>query len=440
LKECTNPFDTNIRLFFFVFKTVRGFGANYILCDEANFMKKATFLEAIFPVVQEDFTVFIGLTTPKGDNNEVTRLFNTKDKDGEPIISAIRIGRPCEECRQKKILCVHAENAVPAGVSRKKRSRYQAFYQGGDEHKAMREYQGEAGDDNVTIFQQSWLEKMAARRSMPVKTPLDFILLSVDPAAGGRCEWGVCACYYDIVDPGTQVIIQLDACRLDHLDPYAIKTWLKTTIDFIRSSHHVFRMVPIVIACEAAPKNITLNMQGYLRELIEQRHVFDVHMLKELGEKEEAGVPKTNRNTRHMVHYTQNLLATGRVAFSEAFRTSTFERSSDEIIKEFFSQLASVKIRREQKPNGEWLVKIDGKGGGRNDDLAVAYIMNFYWYISFMISSKLEYRNIKNRSEQWRRGRYVKMDEPVLGMGEAARNKREEEDRKRRRVLEQSIM
>lgn len=379
-------------------------------------MKTSTLKEGVFPVAQEENTVFIGLTTPQGLNNEMTQLLNTRDLEGNPIIPTIRVGRPCEECRQKQILCIHAENVVPTGVSRKKRARYQRFYES-DPHKFMREFQGEGGDDNTILFQQDWLLHLAEKDEKPVVGPIDFILMSIDPAQGGKCEWGACFCYYDVLDPGSQVIVQLDNFKMLDVQPATIKAWLRCSLNHVRISHEEFQNVPIVIACEAAPKIIGIQLQGYLRELIDEGHVYNVVMMNELDAKglAEAGVPKTNANTQVMIKYSQNLLETGRVYFSEAFRTAVENRSKEEAKQEYLKQMGNFRIEKRVSPTtGDIVLKITGKGSGCNDDLGVAAIMNPYWYEYFYLTSNPRYTHIKQASNIWRQDRYVRFTHPVL--------------------------
>jgi hypothetical protein len=388
-------------------------------------MKPTTILEAIIPVAQEENTVWLCMTTPKGQDSDMARLLNSLDEDGLPIITIIRVGRPCAECRAKQILCVHAENAKPTGTSSKKRRRYQGFYRGGNEFKMMQELQGESGSSNMVLFHQDWLLKLAERKLAPVVGPIDFILISIDPAQGGTCDWGMCVCYYDLkLNGGTQIITQLDAFKLLSYDNEAFKAWLKLSINYVRSSHAAFALVPIVIACESAPKVISLQIYAFIQELINERHIQDVTMMTEIGKgnQSEPGVPKNNVNTQQMVRYTQNLLQTGHVAFSEAFRTSVANRTADAAMRDFFKQLMNVKLRVEEKPNGTKLLKISGKSGNENDDLAVAYIMNALWYYRFYISDRIAYNNIKNRSKQWRGDNFIKMSHPVLTTTQAEKD------------------
>ena len=380
---------------------MRGFNADFIILDEANFIKLRTIKEAIFPVAQQDYTIFIGLTTPQGQDNEVTRLFNTKDKEGNVIITAIRIGKPCDACREKQILCTHVENATAEGLSRKKRQLFQCFYEG-EMHIAMREFTGETSDDSRILFEQKWLLSLLRRHVYPTRAPLDFLMVSIDPAQGGTCEWGFCACYYDSTR-NTQVIVQLDAERIQPATPSNVTHWLFTSLNSLRSRHPAFSRIPIVIACESAPKAMCETIAEYVQQMNNAGNFQNVHLMTETPENR-PGVLKTETNTQDMVRYTRQLLENNQVFFADTFGTSLLGQSEEDAKKHLLSQLTNFKIRFEEtnRPDGVRKARMDGKTGGRNDDLAVAYIMNVYWYFMFMMSTKAEYVEIRKQSRHWR--------------------------------------
>lgn len=340
------------------------------------------------------------LTTPLGQDNETTRLFNTRDDNGKPIIRAVRIGRSCDSCREARTLCTHIENATGEGLSKRKRKAFMKFYEA-QAHVAMREYTGETDDDSVEIYKRAWIERLLHR--MPFETPalVDMLFVSIDPAQGGSCEWGFCACYYDVLT-NTQVIVQLDGQILDDVTPNIMLEWLRESINSLRRRSSSFAAIPIVIACEGAPSVITRQLQYYITSLIHERSIFNVHIMRELPN-DTPGVPKTATNTRHMVEFSAHLLENDQVAFADVFGSSiagvAVEIARREKTK-FLQQLVNVKIRLvpSQRQDGTLKARIDGKGGGKNDDVAVAWIMNYYWYLQFMQSMRPEYMHIKNQS------------------------------------------
>ena len=274
-----------------------------------------------------------------------------------------------------------------------------SFY-AGLEHVAMREYQGTPGEAGDRLFDKARLEAIFRREPHPISVAASFILLSIDPAQGGKCAWGLCACYYDTV-ANLQVILHLDAIRLDDLSPEGIKNQIYLTILSLRNRHQRISVAPILVACEAAPKVISTQIAWFIRMLEEEGRISGVHTMHELGAAGDAGVPKTNANTQQMVAYTQLLIDHEQVVFSEKFGTLTsFPGSTVEpttAIKHLLvSQLNNFQKREipTERTDVAPRFRIDGKAGSQDDDLAVAYIMNVHWYLTAIMSVGQKYHHV----------------------------------------------
>lgn len=343
----------------------------------------------------------MGLTTPQGNDHAQTEKFTARDDQGNLIFKNIRLGAPCDDCKKKSLLCVHLPSATPEGLSIKKRLALQHLY-AKKKHVFDREFKGQIADDSLTLFNSEWLKVLLQKNRLPVCGPIDAIFVSIDPAQGGKCEWGLVATYYSIYEDA-QVIIMLDAQRFSQTTPGACEYWLRTALLTIRNIHPLFADIPIIVACEAAPLIIATYLNHDISRLIETKQVINTYMMAETADGN-AGVPKTAENTRQMVHYSRKLLERGRVYFSEVLATTTPNKSVNDMVLEFVEQVQNVRVRY---PKGNESGRIDGKYGGKNDDLAVAWFMNFYWYIWYYISGKELYREIKAKSDPWRRKRYV---------------------------------
>lgn len=371
-----------------------------IIVDEGNFIKPDVYLQSIFPVVQGKNIVLIILTTPLGQDNETTRLFNTRDDDGKPIIRAVRIGRSCESCRQARTLCTHVENATGEGLSKRKRKAFMHFY-ADQMHVAMREYTGETADDSIEIYKREWIDRLLHR--VPFETPalIDMLFVSIDPAQGGPCEWGFCACYYDVLT-NMQVIVQIDGQHVDEVTPNVIMMWLRNALQCLRRRSPSFTHIPIVIACEGLPNIVSHQLQYFITLLIMERSVYNVYMMREMPG-DAPGVPKNAANTQHMAAHSAQLLENDQVAFADVFG-SAIAGVAEEVARQektkFLQQLVNVKRRLvpSQRQDGTPKVRLDGKAGGKNDDVAIAWIMNYYWYLQFMESTRIEYMQIKSQS------------------------------------------
>lgn len=326
----------------------------------------------------------------------------------DTIFTSVRIGKPCDDCEAKKILCIHEETATPAGLSRSKRNDFIQFYKN-DEKMFRQEFVGETGDDSRTIFFEDWLDKLAQRKEYPVRSLIDMMLVSIDPANGGDCEWGLCACYYDTVD-NVQVIVLSDAQHINPVTPSNVNAAMMYTFQRLRGLHPAFKDIPIVVACESAPKVIGEMLAEQIQFAINEGKINNVYMMTD-AKGDRPGVPKDNMNTQDMIRYSQLLLQNDQVYFSEVFNTSVAGVTAEDAMKDLFVQAANVKRTRieSKNPNAIPKYKIDGKAGGRNDDRIVAWFMNYYHYFMFMQNPKKDYEDIRNLSRHWRGDVFVSL-------------------------------
>lgn len=375
-----------------------------IVVDEAAFVEVKSYREVLLPVAQGSGIIIIGLTTPLGQDNPTTRFFDTKDDSQQTIWRQIRIGQPCQSCKEKKVLCHHNENATGTGLSKRKRRQYMHFY-ADVMHIAMREYQGTPGEGGERIFTKESLESLIRRNPHPIgiSAQTSFVVLSIDPAQGGKCAWGLCACYYDTA-ANLQVILHLDAVHLDVSSPDHFNEHIRLTILSIRNRHRCLEQVPIVIACESAPKIVCLQLALYIQMIETDHHIQGVYLMYEMGN-DSAGVPKTNLNTQQMVAYTQLLLENDQVAFSDKFDTRTPNMHIDRCVsikQQLVAQLNNFQRREiaSIRLDGIPHYRIDGKAGSQDDDLGVAYIMNVQWYITIVSSLGQKYHHVTGGSKR----------------------------------------
>jgi hypothetical protein len=370
------------------------------MLDEVLFMSAGIIKVVVLPVAQQNGSCVIGLSTPSGQDTPCTKLFNTKDPDtGRTIFLIVRIGKPCDSCQAKRILCVHNEHATGEGLSRKKRSLMQCFFVG-DEQSAMQEFQGVAADHSHHIFLPKYMERLLAKDPYPIARPsmlhmqpIDMIMVSIDPAGGGPCEWGLCACYYDIKER-VQVILQIDNQTLKDVSSKNIQKWLYKSIHNIRLIDEAFASVPIVIACEAAPNIIADQLAIHVQHLIVKGRLTNTFIMREVGD-DRPGVLKTHDNTQDMSRYTAMMLENGQIYFSEKYCTSIVGKTREQARSDLFDQMGNFKKRQVFTTTGTYIIKIDGKSGGKHDDLVVAMAMNFLHYLLFMLSTKPCYETIK---------------------------------------------
>lgn len=118
-------------------------------------------------------------------------------KTGKPLLQSIRIGEPCADCKKtvSPQLCTHNIDETPAWKSKEKLKEFEIImseYQ--DINK--RENYGMVVDSRMRLFPESQLDIL---RNMPLvdfPEPPKCVYLAVDPAGGGKCEFGLCAAVF----------------------------------------------------------------------------------------------------------------------------------------------------------------------------------------------------------------------------------------------------
>jgi hypothetical protein len=292
-------------------------------------------------------------------------------------------------------MCPHEESVVSEGISSDKQRKFQNFYRHNSDLYAQ-EYGGMVSNSTRYCFSPEYLKLLNQRKHYPVKGPVDMIMVTIDPAGGGRNEWAFCACYYDTTI-NMQIIIQTDGLCIKNPAPSEISDWLRRSVEHVRRLHPAFVTPPILIACENAPLTVSNALAEFVGYLTESRIIQNVHMMYEVGADKGPGVPKNARNTEDMVRYANMLITNEQVCFSEVYSSCAPEKSPHDAKFEFINQLANFKpglIR--VTPDGTHVYKLHGKHGGKNDDMGVAYIMQYYWYILAMTTENSRYAFIRN--------------------------------------------
>lgn len=380
---------------------MRGFDADIIIVDEAFFIKPNTLFTVIFPVLQQTNTCLICTTTPGKPEHALTKIIDTRDDDGEFIFNTVRIGKPCDACEKEKVLCTHAANTQPEGTSRAKRSRYMKFYENGLEDLAMQEYMGVFMNKNTRIFEQPWIEALRNRKRVKLKEDVPFLMMTMDPAQGGANEWATMVFYYD-KRKGRMVILFMDAARTEP-NAGSIKNRLEKIIQTVRDiqtddNKTPFKYIPIVIACESAPKLFS----GFIAEavaIISKKNpglAGSICVMSETSDNR-AGVYKNALNTREMAHMAGEIMRNNLVYISDKFRTLDLVISEKNMLDKFYNTLPFMERKQIMKLDGSSKAVITGKGPGcPNDDITVAFMMGPYWYDAFMVSNKPEYQKYKS--------------------------------------------
>jgi hypothetical protein len=371
---------------------VRGFDADIIFIDEVFFMNANTLFTVIFPVLQQTNTCLICTTTPGKPDHALAKVINTVDDEGDYIFNTVRIGKPCEACDKARIMCTHVTNAQPEGTSRSKRERYMKFYENGLEAVAMQEFQGVMMNKNSRIFEQAWIDALRQRKRKKLKDNVQFLMMTIDPAHGGDNEWATIVSYFD-PGSGKMVIVFMDSSQTE-ANYASIKLRMEVMLETVRGICPRFRTIPIVIACESAPKLFAGVMAETLKD-ISASISSNICVMAETTDRQ-PGVPINDGNKRTMALMSARLMQYNAVSFSEKFTTIDLVISENDMINKFLNTLPFMMRKVEMRPDGTVKTRITGKGSGcPNDDISQAFMMQPYWVDAFLTSNRPEYELFK---------------------------------------------
>jgi len=178
--------------------TTRGVTAQLIIVDECAFMPPGMLIDVAFPLAQVDGTVLIAISSPpKSAGNTFSEMFTATREDGTKIFWTHVVRALCPVCRAADLTeCPHLAASTPHWISSETKKDLAVLYER-DRVAYNREMGGldETGDrmafapGAVTAFQLAPPVELVA--------PPAFIMVSVDPAAGGNasCVAVVAGCY-----------------------------------------------------------------------------------------------------------------------------------------------------------------------------------------------------------------------------------------------------
>lgn len=177
---------------------IRGFDADAVIVDEANFTPDDVILKGIMPVVLQGKTAWIMLSTPTRNDTLFMRFISTINKEtGLPLLQSIHIGGPCSECKLTSTphKCTHNMDELPDWKSRSKQGEYDALM---EDHKEtnLQENWGMVIDDRLRLYPEAHIDIMLSHKEVSIQAPPVCIYLGVDPTNGGKCEFGIVGCFF----------------------------------------------------------------------------------------------------------------------------------------------------------------------------------------------------------------------------------------------------
>lgn len=380
---------------------MRGKGGHWIFIDEAAFCDQEGIIVGILPMVTEKKCCLVGITTPNGEDNIITKLYSIKDENGEPLVNAVSLSKPCDQCIQEGKLCPHLDTAGVAGTSDEKRHRILKIFQAaGMDRQGLRELTGQMGDDSSSFFPQIVVNRLRERKHAPVEAyNVSMLFGCIDPAMTGANEFSFIISYFDERN-GYMSIVLIDSYDLKNAGHIEIRGCIEGTINALRAAHPRFREVPLVLCVEAAPTAMAGTVADVCGELSEANDYTGMPILcmKQINNGQNYGVSKTNRVTEKMAYRAANWVARDAVVFSEVLTTSKEEKgfSPTKIALDQKAALLDqmLNYRKYLHPQKN-IWRIDGKRSCTNDDLTVSFVMLFYYYKLFWTEPREDYEAIR---------------------------------------------
>jgi hypothetical protein len=218
----------------------RGFNANLIVADEFAFIQEKVIVELIMPLMMQDKTAIVGLTTPKGEKKQFfLMLLNAKDRHDKPIFLTIRCQEYCDSCALagKADTCPHEVYARSTNKTAKSMDAVSRAY--GEEYQLQKQQEilGMDGDSKGTIIPQALIDMFLVNvMRLPRKPRCAYI--TVDPGGGGQnSEMGIVVAAEVVGTFGTRLVVM----HFFVYSEYYCLLFLLPSLSFLRSCFFLFR-------------------------------------------------------------------------------------------------------------------------------------------------------------------------------------------------------
>lgn len=189
----------------------RGFNAHLIVADEFAFIREEVITDLIMPLMMQDQTAIVGLTTPKGEKKQFfAMLLKALDRNGKPIFMTVRCKEYCESCALagRADTCPHEVYARSTNKTAKSMDAVNRAY--GEDYQLQRQQEilGMDGDSTGSIIPTANIEKF-------LRNVVNFVkrfrcgYLSIDPGGGGKnSEMGVIIAGELLDNSGVRLVVR----------------------------------------------------------------------------------------------------------------------------------------------------------------------------------------------------------------------------------------
>jgi len=324
------------------------------------------------------------LSTLLDETNFLTKMISYKQDDGKYFFKTFHLGLICKECLKKDkpeemIQCPHDMNKNPPWKSNQKLKRLKEIsLQFDNAGRGLRENFGVAASSYRQVLPREHIksvfdEKAMQSTSLRLDDPT-FIVMTVDPNAGGDSETAIVSGYF-IPEPHTStcftaVVLGVDAlnCR-DSIGVVLKERMILNHIGAIRQRFGPSKRIIFI------PENQTGDFHYRASEIVQ--NLPGVKVFYQNADKDKPGVTKTQMITSHYVQRADSAFEEKAVAFDKFWFTTTTIKAKSTIpqTRLMADALKDELLRFCINEKG----KLTGKINGYTDDKAIAFMMLIYW-------------------------------------------------------------
>jgi hypothetical protein len=184
-------------------KTTRGVDADIVVIEEAAAMNPRFFSAVVVPLFSVKNTAVIGISTPQGEGNYYSKLLDKKGPDGRTIFRVVHILLVCDRCRAAGVpeRCSCLQYMRPSWLPADRAEMVKRIMsEEADLYSA--EAQGAVLQGRDKVFAGAYIEQLRnARAHDDLETTQPYIMIAVDPTAGGASRMAMVAAYFTATDP-----------------------------------------------------------------------------------------------------------------------------------------------------------------------------------------------------------------------------------------------
>ena len=151
-------------------------------------------ITCILPVVLSDHVTTLFATTPGPVTSWFMQAIKLRDAQGKPLIPLKRTYEPCDMHAQTDTPWICACNIIKrAEWKNETREDYWAPLWGARRDVFEQERKGVEIHLTTQMFSAQSVEQLRTRPHLPVRSPLRYIYIAIDPAEGGKDEFAIAA-------------------------------------------------------------------------------------------------------------------------------------------------------------------------------------------------------------------------------------------------------